>query len=75
MIRDHLELNPDDTRALYLGAGVLADLGKTEEAIDWIEQALALEPNKLSVLYNATCVFSKLGLSDRALDLFEKRVE
>jgi len=75
LVKNHLELNPEDFRALYLGANILVDIEKPEEAMEWIEKSLVLEPNELSVLYNATCVFSKMGHIDRALEMFEKRAE
>ncbi|MCI0403645.1 MAG: protein kinase, partial [Acidobacteria bacterium] len=37
----HLELHPDDARALYLGAGCLAHLGERARALDWAGRALA----------------------------------
>jgi len=70
--RSHIDLYPEDTRALCLGAVALAGTGKSEEAKQWIEKALALESNEMTVLYNATCVYSLLGRYDKALDLFEK---
>ena len=73
--RNHLDLNPEDTRALCLGAIALVGTGDSKEAIQWIEKALALEPNEMAVLYNATCLYSLLGRFDRALDLFEQRVK
>ena len=33
VVRRHLDLNPDDARALYLGAGTLIIAGKPEEAL------------------------------------------
>ncbi len=73
--RNHLDLYPEDTRALCLGAVALAGMGESKEAIKWIEKALALEPNEITVLYNATCTYSQLGYYDRALDLFEQRAK
>jgi adenylate cyclase len=73
--RNHLDLYPEDTRALCLGAIALVGTGEPEEAVQWIENALALEPNEMTVLYNATCTYSLLGQYDRALDLFEQRAE
>jgi TolB-like protein/Flp pilus assembly protein TadD len=75
IVRKHLELNPDDTRALYLGAGTLVKNNEPEEALQWMERALLLDPNETSVLYNATCIYSLLGKFDEALDYFEKAIE
>ena len=70
--RTHLELNPDDARALYLGAGNLIQKGENEEALLWLEKAVSIDPNETAVLYNATCIYSMLGIEDKALDYFER---
>jgi len=75
IVRNHLDLNPDDARALYLGAGTLVRAGKRDEALQWVERAISIAPNEISVLYNATCIYSLLGKLDEALDYFEKAIE
>jgi non-specific serine/threonine protein kinase len=65
--RKHLEANPDDTRAMYLSAGALTDLGQREESRALLDRALQLAPNDPSVLYNAACVHSIAGDRERAL--------
>ncbi len=72
IIRHHLELYPDDARALYMGATDLVYLGQRELALQWAEQAEALDPHDPAVLYNLACTYSQLGLTDRALDCLEK---
>ena len=75
IVRKHLELNPDDARALYLGAGTLVKVGEPEEALQWVEKAVLINPNETAVLYNATCIYSLLGKINEALDYFEKAIE
>jgi adenylate cyclase len=70
--KKHLELHPDDARALYLGAGSWAQLGNREEAARWARQALAMDPEEPAILYNVACVFAVLGRTDEALDYLEK---
>jgi non-specific serine/threonine protein kinase len=65
--RKHLEANPDDTRAMYLSAGALIDLGQREESRALLERALQLAPNDPSVLYNAACVYALSGDRERSL--------
>ncbi|MEP7226026.1 MAG: protein kinase [Gemmatimonadales bacterium] len=72
IIEHHLELYPDDARALYLGATDLTYLGRTEEALEWAERALALDPDDPAVLYNVACAYAQLGLVEKALDCLEK---
>jgi len=72
MAEKHLELHPDDARALYLGAGNLSDIGERDRALDWVDRALAIDSEEPSILYNSACVFAKLGNVDRALDCLEK---
>ena len=75
VVRRHLDLNPDDARALYLGAGTLIIAGKPEEALEWVKKAVILEPDEIAVLYNATCIYSLLGMIEEALDYFEKAID
>ncbi|MGA7921252.1 MAG: protein kinase [Candidatus Acidiferrales bacterium] len=72
MAEKHLELHPDDARALYLGAGNLACNGERERALEWVNRALAIDSEEPSILYNSACVFSNLGSTDEALDCLEK---
>ena len=75
VVRQHLDLNPDDARAFYLGAGALIRAGEPEEALQWLEKAVSINPHETAVLYNATCIYSLLGKFDEALDYFEKAIE
>lgn len=72
--RRTLELNPDDVRALYLGAVALYKIGRAEEGKEWAERALALEPEEPSVLYNVACYYARAGDSERSMDLLERAV-
>jgi adenylate cyclase len=74
VVKRHIDLNPDDTRALYLGALALIDAGRSQEAIEWLERAITLEPDEIAVLYNATCVYARLGMIEEALDYFERAI-
>ena len=76
IIRRHLDLHPDHVRALYLGAGSLAEIGETDTARQWLDQALALDPDPddSAVLYNFACVYANLGEIERAIECLEKSV-
>jgi TolB-like protein/Tfp pilus assembly protein PilF len=71
-IEKHLELTPGDARALTLGAGCLARLGRTGEAKQWTVRALAIDPEDPVVVYSAACVHAILGMADDALDELAK---
>jgi TolB-like protein/Flp pilus assembly protein TadD len=72
---DHLNLNPDDVRALYMGANGLVALGQNEKGIEWASRALALEPDDPMVLYNVACIYSLARRTGEALDCVERAVD
>jgi adenylate cyclase len=69
----HVRLYPGDTRALTLGGCNLAEIGRYDEGVAWIEKAIELAPDDPGVLHNAGCFYAVAGDIDRAIDLFEKR--
>jgi adenylate cyclase len=69
-----LMLNPDDTRALYMGANGLVALGDYKQGLEWANQALAIDPEEPMVLYNVACIQSLARKYDDALDSLEKAV-
>ena len=74
LIERHLDMNPDDTRALYLGAANLSSLGEAQRAMDWANRSLEVGNEEPLVLYNVACTCALLGETDRSLDLLEKAV-
>jgi Flp pilus assembly protein TadD len=64
----HLELNPDDARAVYMAANGMAALGQAEPARQWVERAIAMRPDDPMLLYNAGCIYSLLGDAEPAID-------
>jgi tetratricopeptide (TPR) repeat protein len=74
IVEEHLKLNPDDLRALYMAANGLAALGEKDRSLDWANRALALDPEEPMLLYNVACIKSLLGLVDEAIDCLEKSV-
>jgi tetratricopeptide (TPR) repeat protein len=67
-----LALNPNDGRALSLGAGALIDDNQTERALEWAARCLELYPNDTSALVNVACVHARVGQRNEALDLLER---
>jgi len=74
LVERHLELNPDDARALNLGAIVLAHQGQKERGLEWARRALAADPEDSGLLYNTACFFAVQGERAEALDCLEKAV-
>ncbi len=70
----HLELNPDDARALYLGASGLIQRGDRARGLEWNRRALAIDPEDSGLLYNVACVFALLGQKEDAIDTISKSV-
>ncbi|NOR19571.1 MAG: tetratricopeptide repeat protein [Xanthomonadales bacterium] len=70
-VRSVLELNPDDNRALNLGAFALLRLGQTEEATKWMSTSMRNAPMDSIIQYNGACFFSLAGDVEYALDCLE----
>lgn len=75
IVEQHLKLNPDDARALHLGAGSLVLIGDTARAQQWLDRALEIDPTDSVVLYNVACNYATLGQDDKALGYLEQAVE
>jgi serine/threonine protein kinase/Tfp pilus assembly protein PilF len=75
VFKKHMELNPDDSRALTLGAFALLKAEDEETAVEWIERAVSLDPDETAILYNAAGFYSRLGNVQEALDYFERAIE
>ncbi|KAA3624793.1 MAG: hypothetical protein DWQ02_22635 [Bacteroidetes bacterium] len=67
-----IELNPGDTRALYLAANAFALLKNREKSLLYLQRALALEPEDSMLLYNAGCVYALLNMQEEAMVSLEK---
>jgi serine/threonine protein kinase/Tfp pilus assembly protein PilF len=70
----HLRLNPDDARALYMGANGQVALGQLERGLEWADRALAIDPDEAMLLYNIACIRSLAGAKELALDCLERSV-
>ena len=71
----HLELNPDDARALYLGAGALVLLGERDRGLEWTKRARAIDPEDPGVLYNVACSYAQLGERDDAMACLQQAIQ
>jgi tetratricopeptide (TPR) repeat protein len=71
-VEHHLELHPDDVRAVYMKSGALYALGENALALELSDRALSMDPEESSVLYNVACNYALLGETDKAIDCLEK---
>jgi serine/threonine protein kinase/Tfp pilus assembly protein PilF len=67
----YLELDPNSTRTLSLGASALMDDGQADRALEWIARVLAVPTDDTSAHFNAACVYAKLGRKEEALACLE----
>jgi tetratricopeptide (TPR) repeat protein len=75
LIEHHVELNPDDSRALNLGSASLAKSGQRERGLEWAKRALAIDPEDSGMLYNTACFYAVQGETDEAINCLEKAVQ
>ena len=63
-----LDINPDDNRALNMGAFALLRLGERAEAIRWMEESVKKAPMDSIVHYNAACLYALAGKIEKSID-------
>lgn len=74
-IEKRLALNPDDSRALYLGAGAWVRLGDQPRAMEWIKRLAATERHEPHLLYGIACLYSMTGKIEESIFYLNKAVE
>jgi serine/threonine protein kinase/Flp pilus assembly protein TadD len=73
VLRQQLELVPEDVRARVLLAGQLAFFKQDEvESVRQLQTAVTLRPGDPSTLYNAACTYGVLGKKAEALETLKK---
>ncbi|HKO05273.1 MAG TPA: protein kinase [Candidatus Acidoferrales bacterium] len=72
VLRQQLELVPEDVRARVLLACNLAYMGEGEESVRHLQTAVALRPNDSNTLYNAACTYGVLEKKAEALETLKK---
>jgi len=68
----HIDLHPDDARALYMGANGFVALGEVEKGRDWARRARRIDPDDPMLLYNLGCFHSLAGDTEEAVDCLER---
>ena len=72
-VERQLELDPNDSRALILGAGCLILQDRTR-ALAWAARAIAVAPDEPSVAVNAACMYARIGMKEEALGLLAQSI-
>jgi adenylate cyclase len=70
-LRKQLTLDPEDRRALSLGAAAIFLQGGKDEAFRMLDKGLELYPNDTGILMNNLFVHALDGRKEKALDLLE----
>ena len=60
---------PDHSRAIGFGVGLLATLGEKERAREWVLRGQLLDPANVVMLYNFSCAMVQLGDVETAFEL------
>jgi TolB-like protein/Flp pilus assembly protein TadD len=74
-VEQQLALNPDDSRAIYLGAGVLIRLGEKQRAMEWVKQLAATERDEPYLLYGIACLYALTEKVEESVYYLKKAVE
>ena len=75
LVEKHVELNPEDARALNLGAIELVYAGQREKGLEWAKRGLAIDPEDSGMLYNTACLYAIQGERNEAIACLEKSVD
>jgi TolB-like protein/thioredoxin-like negative regulator of GroEL len=68
LAEEHLKVNPEDARALYMAANGLVALGDAVRGEAYAQRALDARPEDPVLLYNVGCIYSLLGRNEDALE-------
>ncbi len=74
VLRQQLELVPEDVRARILLSSNLASTGEVDECIRHLQTAVALRPNDPNILYNAACTYGVMARKAEALAMLKKAI-
>ncbi len=75
IVERHLMLNPEDQRALALGAYSQLEAGNRERGLEWANRAALLNPGSTTVFYNLACFYALAGDVEKSLDCLKRRIE
>jgi len=64
-----ISVQPDHSRAIGFGVGLLVTLGEKERAREWVLRGQLLDPRNVLMLYNFACAMVQLRDLDTAFEL------
>jgi serine/threonine protein kinase/Flp pilus assembly protein TadD len=74
VVEKHVQMHPDDSRALLFGATQHLQAGNRDKCLEWVSRALAITPDEPITFYNAACNYSLAGEADEAVRHLEKAI-
>jgi len=73
-VKRSLELFPEDTRALYMGATAAIAQGDERLGLEWAERVSSAHPQETMTLYGVACAYALVGQTEKAIDCMEDAV-
>jgi adenylate cyclase len=70
-----LDLFPEDTRALYMGATAAISLGEKTLGLEWAERISSAHPQETMTLYGVACAYALLGQTEEAIECMEEAIQ
>jgi serine/threonine protein kinase len=74
-VKRALELFPEDTRALYMGATAAISLGEKTLGLEWAERIFSAHPQETMTLYGVACAYALLGQTEKAIECMEEAIQ
>jgi adenylate cyclase len=74
VVEKHVQMYPDDSRALLFGATQHLQAGNRGKCLEWVARALAITPDEPITFYNAACNYSLAGEVENAISCLEKAI-
>ena len=74
VVEKHVQMHPDDSRALLFGATQHLQAENRDKCLEWVGRALAITPDEPVTFYNAACNYSLAGEVEEAIRCLEKAI-
>ncbi len=74
VVEKHVQMHPDDSRALLFGATQHLQADNRDKCLEWVSRALAITPDEPITFYNAACNYSLAGEVEQAIKYLEKAI-